>query len=277
MGQLHTCQIFTLPQFISLSFSAEPKMMFLFALLFISAMKNNFVLCHSFYRGQCPQFTPMDNFDWDRFSGAWFVTRQFATRSSCVINAFQTDDTGSKTIKKISQIPFRNNRFESRKIYSGKLSTPQASNPADMVLKYPLNIAGDSSFVILDTDYDTSGLICTCQTFSLFIMRGHRRSCSILQRSATEDTAITDRLVTLLDSQLEGASSDFNKIKQDGCNYNSTNGITIDIDQILGIASGFLPSTTTPDDRDVDDDVEPLPVDPLPTTPTNTSGSEFDI
>jgi len=152
-----------------------------------------------------------------------------------------------------------------------------------MVLKYPLNIAGDSSFVILDTDYDTSGLICTCQTFSLFIMRGHRRSCSILQRSATEDTAITDRLVTLLDSQLEGASSDFNKIKQDGCNYNSTNGITIDIDQILGIASGFLPSTLpsptlpypTVDDRD--EDIEPLPVDPPPATPANTTGSEFDV
>jgi len=131
--------------------------------------------------------------------------------------------------------------------------------------------------VVLDTDYDKSGLVCTCQDFSLFITRGHRRSCSILQRTAIEDTNITDRLVTLLDSQLEGASSDFDKIKQEGCNYNSTTGITIDIDQILGIASGFLPSTTTPDDRDVDDDVEPLPVDPLPTTPTNTSGSEFDI
>ena len=116
--------------------------------------------------------------------------------------------------------------------------------------------------MVLDTDYDKSGLVCTCQDFSLFITRGHRRSCSILQRTAIEDTNITDRLVTLLDSQLEGASSDFDKIKQvlgtsrykivildtsqEGCNYNSTTGITIDIDQILGIASGFLPSTTTP-------------------------------
>jgi len=75
-------------------------------------------------------------------------------------------------------------------------------------------LVGASSFVVLDTDYENSGLVCTCQDLNLFITKAHRRSCSILQRDAVEDSNITDKMFTILDSQLEDASHDFDRIKQ---------------------------------------------------------------
>ena len=64
------------------------------------------------------------------------------------------------------------------------------------------DIGGQESLVVLDTDYTASGLVCTCQAVSLFVLRGHRISCSILQRDNTEDAAITQRLTALLNTQL---------------------------------------------------------------------------
>ena len=41
------------------------------------------------------------------------------------------------------------------------------------------------------------------------------RSCSILQRSPTEDEEITQRMSALLDGQIDEASHDFDRIKQE--------------------------------------------------------------
>ena len=75
---------------------------------------------HRFRRGQCPQFTPAQNFDWSQVpdcqkntskhhvmhqfsAGTWFVTRKFAARKSqCLTNDFATDANGVKTIKKVT-------------------------------------------------------------------------------------------------------------------------------------------------------------------------------
>lgn len=75
---------------------------------------------HRFRRGQCPQFSPAENFDWDQVTGkasnqyhkyifllqfsagTWYVTRKFAARKSpCLTNDFATDANGVKTIKKV--------------------------------------------------------------------------------------------------------------------------------------------------------------------------------
>merc|ERR1711862_767129 len=51
---------------------------------------------HEYFPGQCPNFTPMSEFDWDKFStGVWYVTRKFSTKSSCLTYEFKTDDKDS--------------------------------------------------------------------------------------------------------------------------------------------------------------------------------------
>merc|ERR1711878_229675 len=69
----------------------------------------------------------------------------------------------------------------------------------------------------------------------LFFTFAHRRSCSILQRSPTEDEEITQRMSALLDGQIDEASHDFDRIKQEGCDYNKEKVLNIDVDKILGL------------------------------------------
>jgi len=78
-------------------------------------------------------------------------------------------------------------------------------------------------------------MVCTCQDMDLFFTYAHRRSCSILQRQAQEDANITERMSNLLDGEIEEASHDFDKIKQDGCDYNKEKVLNIDVDKILGL------------------------------------------
>ena len=112
----------------------------------------------------------------------------------------------------------------------------------------------------MDTDYDNYAMICTCQVnisfasielilekqllikyylfykdMDLFFTYAHRLSCSIMQRQAEEDPAITKRMRDLVDSQVDDASHDFDKIKQAGCEYNKEKVLNIDVDKILGL------------------------------------------
>ena len=98
-----------------------------------------------------------------------------------------------------------------------------------------LDVVGSSSYIVMDTDYDNYAMVCTCQDMDLFFTYAHRRSCSILQRDATESPDITERMSALLDSEIEEASHDFDKIKHDGCDYDKEKVLNIDVDKILGL------------------------------------------
>ena len=87
----------------------------------------------------------------------------------------------------------------------------------------------------MDTDYDNYAMVCTCQDMDLFFTYAHRRSCSILQRDPAEDDSITERMSNMLDGEIEEASHDFDKIKQEGCDYNKEKVLNIDVDKILGL------------------------------------------
>jgi len=57
---------------------------------------------HSMHSGQCPNFTPMSGFDWDKFSsGLWYVTQKFDTKSTCLTYEFKTDNLGFKSIEQV--------------------------------------------------------------------------------------------------------------------------------------------------------------------------------
>ncbi len=75
-----------------------------------------------------------------------------------------------------------------------------------------LDFGGQESIVVLSTDLTASGLVCSCQDVSLFVLRGHRVSCSVLQRDNTEDPAVTQRLTALLNTQLGESKFEFDKI-----------------------------------------------------------------
>merc|ERR1711915_227702 len=217
------------------------------------------VSCHEYFPGKCPTFTPMDGFDWDQFSnGIWFVTLKFATKSSCLTYEFKTDDLGFKSIEQVRQLPYSERvGLDHEYIYTGRLYVPQEKFPARMLVRFPLNVVGSSSFVVLDTNYDGYALVCTCQDVDLFFTSAHRRSCSILQRKTEEDLSITQKMYRVLDEQVEDASHDFDKINQEDCEHEKEKKLSIDVDKILGLAKD---ETESGDDVEYDDyygDYEP--------------------
>jgi len=197
------------------------------------------VLSHAIYPGKCPDFNPMKDFSWEKFSeGRWFVTQKFDTKSSCLTYEFKTDNLGFKTIEQIRQLPYSKDiGVDHEYKYTGKLYAPSDATPAEMVVRFPLNIVGEASFVVTDTDYDSYGMICTCQDQDLYLTWIHRISCSILQRAQKEDPAITTKLK---DSVEEKYAHDFNKINQNqtDCDYGREKTWKIDVDKILGSVTG---------------------------------------
>jgi len=195
------------------------------------------VLSHELYPGKCPTFTPMDGFDWQRFSeGRWYVTRKFSTKSSCLTYEFKTDEQGFKSIEQIRQLPFKDAvGVDHDYKYTGKLYAPKESEPAKMVVRFPLNVVGSASFVVSDTDYDSYGIVCTCQQMDLFITYGHRISCSILQRKPEEDEEITTKMEAKVP---EKYAHDFDKIDHSDCEYDRPKAWEIDVDKIIGQIGG---------------------------------------
>merc|ERR1712126_335973 len=214
--------------------SKQSTMLRLFLVVTVCSLS---ALGHEYFPGQCPNFTPMSGFDWGKFStGLWYVTQKFATKSSCLTYQFKTDELGFKSIEQVRQLPYSERvGLDHEYIYTGKLYAPQESSPAKMIVRFPLNVIGSSSFVVMDTDYDSYAMICTCQDVDLFLSYVHRRSCSILQRQAEEDPEITKKMKELIDSQIENASHDFDVIKQEGCEHGKEKVLNIDVDKILGL------------------------------------------
>jgi len=190
-------------------------------------------LAHDIYPGKCPDFTPMKGFDWEKFSAnVWYVTQKFSTKSSCLTYEFKTDNLGFKSVEQIRQLPFKEAiGVDHEYKYTGKLFAPQESTPAKMVVRFPLNAIGSASYVVTDTDYETYGMVCTCQSVDLFITTAHRISCSILQRDPVENEEITKKL---MDTVEEKYTHDFDKIDQDNCEYNREKAWNIDVDKIIG-------------------------------------------
>ena len=53
---------------------------------------------------------------------------------------------------------------------------------------------GTASYVVLDTDYDSYGLLCTCQAKDIIAWTVHRRSCTILQRDPIRNMEISEQV-----------------------------------------------------------------------------------
>ena len=88
----------------------------------------------------------------------------------------------------------------------------------------------------------------------MFFSKVHRLSCSILERNQTEDLEITQEMSELIDNEVENASHDFDKIKQDGCEHDREKVLNIDVDKILGLVPDFEINQNTVDE--IKDEIE---------------------
>ncbi|XP_055378864.1 apolipoprotein D-like [Condylostylus longicornis] len=186
-----------------------------------------FTLSHTYHSGQCPSVEPQSGFEMSKFLGVWYAVQKTSTASSCLIyNITRGEEPGEYKIQQTSQhlilglTPLKHNYS-----YTGDITVPDNDIPAKMKVKFPLNIAGSSSFTVFMTDYENYGGIFSCQKLGPF----HRRSATLLSRTKILDRIYIDKLRNRLASSLVDPF-DLSIINQTGCPGPESGGVNIGID-----------------------------------------------
>jgi len=202
------------------------------------------VTCHDHYLGKCPDFKPMEGFDFDRFVGRWYAVEKFDTSSRCLTYDFNESEMGEREVVQTSVLnPLKKLTVDNKVVYTGKLTFPRSTTPADMIVKFPLSVLGSAEYTLMDTEYDSYAMLCTCQQTKLIfdILTWHRRSCTILQRAPERNSDLVSKMHDLLNNQVgrsdpdeDQPDHDFDIIRHDRCDYEDNGkGLQIDVDKIL--------------------------------------------
>lgn len=147
---------------------------------------------HSYHMGNCPAVEPQKNFEIDRFLGKWYVIQKTSTGSKCLTDTYaKTNETGKYVIRQVSEhlllgLTTLNHEYT----YEGIITVPDSSDPARMVVRFPLSLAGSASYIVFMTDYVNYAGVFTCQKLAF----AHRQSASILSRLPNLDKIYVDKI-----------------------------------------------------------------------------------
>uniref|UniRef100_A0A1B0CDV4 Putative apolipoprotein d/lipocalin n=1 Tax=Lutzomyia longipalpis TaxID=7200 RepID=A0A1B0CDV4_LUTLO len=184
---------------------------------------------HTYHSGQCPNVEPASDFQMSQFLGIWYVVQKTSTASTCIIyNITRGEEPGEYRIEQTSQhfalglTPLRHEYS-----YTGTLTVPDNDIPAKMKVKFPLSVAGSSSFTVFMTDYQQYAGIFSCQKLTF----AHRRSATILSRTKTLDKIYLDKIRSRL-ANFAVDPFDLSIVNQNDCPKNESKGFNIHIDPI---------------------------------------------
>ncbi|KAL1500807.1 hypothetical protein ABEB36_006249 [Hypothenemus hampei] len=158
--------------------------------------------------------------------GIWYVIEKTSTASSCIVyNITKTDEPDEYQVEEISQhFLLALTSLKHGYHYTGTLTVPDNAVPAKMKVKFPLSVAGSSSFTVFLTDYETYAGIFTCQKLTF----AHRQSATILSRTRTLDKMFIDKIRSrLASSQID--PFELSLIDQKDCPRDLTDGYNIRI------------------------------------------------
>lgn len=151
---------------------------------------------HQLQWGKCTSIKPMQDFDPVRFNGTWYVLKKLKTSSRCMSNNFMLRDDTFLVTETRTPILADLTSFTTTIRMEGLLHF-SPSVPAKMKLNWEGNMVDDlmeTSFTIVDTDYDTYAVDVECQSWMLF----KRVSATILAR----DTSLSEDLMRQLETKL---------------------------------------------------------------------------
>ncbi|XP_068087065.1 apolipoprotein D-like [Anabrus simplex] len=192
---------------------------------------------HTYHLGKCPTVEPLRDFYMPAFLGKWYVIQETNQRSRCLVNNFRVDnDTkGGYLLEEVSD-NWLLGLVNIDKTYrnTAKLSVPNPDIPAEMIVDFPLNLAGTASYIVFTTDYHNYAGVFTCQK----LPSTHRLSASILSRNPTLDNNLIDKILHQLRSF--HVSDSLNEIPHDKCpNEKEALNIHMHHDSIPGKLVGF--------------------------------------
>ena len=143
------------------------------------------VRAHEYYNGRCLKFVTMADLDWERFSGDWWVVLKMNSRSSCIRYNYSTSG-GEKLVTEQKLLPVLGRFGVPSSVQSqGRLRTTNPASVAAMTVDWDTGVLGDLMFsdmdyLVLDTDYTTRALVCSCQHFNIGFFAVNRRSCDYM-------------------------------------------------------------------------------------------------
>merc|ERR1711936_233168 len=184
------------------------------------------VSAHEYYSGRCPQFVPMASLDWQRFTGDWWAVFKMSSRSSCIRYNFATSG-GERIVTEEKLLPVLGRFGVPSTVHSeGRLSVTDPGQEATMIVHWDTGVLGDGlmfsdkDYVVLDTDYTSRALVCSCQHLNLGFFAVNRRSCDYMIRpsdGAVFPTTLPADYSNLLDSTPPDLALDMKRVRQDKC------------------------------------------------------------
>uniref|UniRef100_A0A146KUD1 Apolipoprotein D n=1 Tax=Lygus hesperus TaxID=30085 RepID=A0A146KUD1_LYGHE len=146
---------------------------------------------HTYHLGDCPIVEPMSGFQMSKFLGLWYGIQKTSTGSRCLTYNFTLgEEPGEYLLEQVSEHPVLGVASVDNKYhYTGQLKA-SSEVPARMSVKFPLNPAGKSSFIVFMTDYETYAGVYTCQK----LPASNRRSATILSRTKTLEKVVVDKI-----------------------------------------------------------------------------------
>jgi len=181
---------------------------------------------HEYYNGKCPDFSPMQSWDWSRFTGEWWVALKMNSRSSCIRYTYSGTNNGKRTVTEKKLLPVLGRFNVPSAVESEGTLSQSVSEPASrMEVEWNTGVVGQDhimfsnmEYVIIDTDYVSRALVCSCQDLNLGFFAVNRRTCDFLVRP---NTSIPFVLPTDYKAKLDRVSSDLaldmRRVRQDDC------------------------------------------------------------
>ncbi|KAJ6646755.1 UBX domain-containing protein 1, partial [Pseudolycoriella hygida] len=198
---------------------------------------NQSTMSHTYSPGKCPYVQPIPDFDMTKFLGRWYAIEKTSTESSCLIYNFKKDvEEGEFLLEQTSERYPTSLNISYIFDYTGYLKA--GKNSSKMVINFPLNIVGSSSFDVVMTDYKTYAGIFTCQ--NLFFLK--RQSVTFLSRTNKLDKELLTKMRNLFEQNIGNIY--LNTIRHDNCNEASSQ-ILLKVKSHLESSINFSQSVTT--------------------------------
>ncbi|KAK4317072.1 hypothetical protein Pmani_011822 [Petrolisthes manimaculis] len=173
---------------------------------------------HQFKFGSCKDPKPINDFDYERFSGTWYVHTKLSTSSECLAVKFEWEPENQKYSVQESRLPLVSSASP-LDVYVTNVGNlrPVSDGSSAMTLVWEgmLGSLLPYTFTVVETDYDTYALDVECQSLAGF---SKRVSASILTRSQTPpvEEQMNQFLATVA-SQPDITKTRLSAIQQVGC------------------------------------------------------------
>ncbi|KAK5639309.1 hypothetical protein RI129_011801 [Pyrocoelia pectoralis] len=183
--------------------------------------------------GWCPDYSPMADFDIDRFLGKWYESEHYFTFWDVVNRCVVTDYARASSGRIYVSNEVTNRITGVKRVIGGHLELSGKGNEGKMNVKYATTpISTESTLIVLETDYDNYAVIWSCYGIGPF----HAQNVWVMTRDRLAPGTVMQRTYGVLDKYKVNRAFVF-KTDQEGCALLASD---------INASQGIMPISTVP-------------------------------